>query len=100
MYVYVIPFIKLLETYLVFLYGRFFFYKVSSRLHVAGEYFKNKIQNKFHPPNIALVLQAPRLLLLDKDTANAAPYCKCRDLRESLQNTNIYTTHQETIHLK
>ena len=67
---------------------------------LAGEYFKNKIQNKFHPPNIALVLQAPRLLLLDKDTANAAPYCKCRDLRESLQNTNMYTTHQETIHMK
>ena len=100
MYVYVIPFHQTFRNLSGIFIWQIFFYKVSSRLHVAGEYFKNKIQNKCHPPNIALVLQAPRLLLLDKDTANAAPYCKCRDLRESLQNTNIYTTHQETIHLK
>ena len=57
-------FIKLLETYLVFLYGRFFFfYKVASRLHVAGEYFKNKIQNKFYQPQHCFGIAGTKITL-------------------------------------
>lgn len=63
MYVYVITFDKLLETYLVFLYGSFFFNKVASRLHVAGEYFKNKIQNKFYQPQHCFGIAGTKITL-------------------------------------
>ena len=40
-----------------------FFNKVASRLHVAGEYFKNKIQNKFYQPQHCFGIAGTKITL-------------------------------------